>query len=89
MNIDYLVQNCINKMVALEKILKENALKTSETAYISDDIIDIPVLKAARLSVCPVNACEDVKKYVDYIFNPQRRRKHCKRSNRTYYESKR
>ena len=43
MNIDYLVQNCINKMAALEKILKENALKMPETAYIGDDIIDIPV----------------------------------------------
>ncbi|MCA6085219.1 KdsC family phosphatase [Candidatus Endomicrobiellum agilis] len=67
MSIDYLIQNCINKMVALEKILKESGLKVSETAYIGDDIIDISVLKAARLSVCPMNACEDVKKYVDYV----------------------
>ncbi|MDR0820574.1 MAG: HAD hydrolase family protein [Endomicrobium sp.] len=67
MNIDYLVQNCTSKIAALERILKENGFKTSETAYIGDDIIDIPVLRVAGLSVCPMDACEEVKKYVDYV----------------------
>ncbi|GHT03961.1 hypothetical protein AGMMS5026_09240 [Endomicrobiia bacterium] len=55
MSIDYLVQNCTSKVVALERILKENGFKTSEAAYIGDDIIDIPVLRVAGLSVCPID----------------------------------
>jgi 3-deoxy-D-manno-octulosonate 8-phosphate phosphatase (KDO 8-P phosphatase) len=67
MKIDYLIQNCIKKKDAFKKILKQNDLELSETAYIGDDIIDIPVLNLVGLSVCPMDACKDVKKCVDYI----------------------
>ncbi len=67
MSIDYLVQNCTGKIVALEKILKENGFKTSEMAYMGDDIIDISILRAAGRSVCPMDTCKEVKKYVDYV----------------------
>jgi 3-deoxy-D-manno-octulosonate 8-phosphate phosphatase (KDO 8-P phosphatase) len=88
MNIDYLVQNCTGKIVALEKILKENGFKTSEMAYMGDDIIDISILRAAGRSVCPMDTCKEVKKYVDYVSSPQRRERH-RKGNRTYCESKR
>lgn len=67
MHIDYLVQNCMGKKAALEAILEESGFKASETAYIGDDIVDIPVLSRAGLSVCPQNAADEVKKHVDYV----------------------
>ncbi|MDR1784527.1 MAG: HAD hydrolase family protein [Endomicrobium sp.] len=67
MSIDYLVQDCMNKMVALEKILKESGFNASEVAYIGDDIVDISVLKKVGLSICPMDACEEIKKHVDYV----------------------
>ncbi|MDR3253549.1 MAG: HAD hydrolase family protein [Endomicrobium sp.] len=67
MKIDYIIQKCMNKKPALETILEENDFQPSEAAYIGDDIVDIPVLKMVGFSVCPLNACEDVKKYVDYV----------------------
>lgn len=67
MSIDYLIQGCINKKSALKKILEKNGSNTSEVAYIGDDIVDISVLKTVGLSVCPMNACEEVKKHVDYV----------------------
>ncbi|MDR3112352.1 MAG: HAD hydrolase family protein [Elusimicrobiota bacterium] len=67
MNIDYLVQNCVDKKSALEKILKLNNLKPSQVAFVGDDIIDIYAIKISGLSVCPNDASKDVKKGVDYI----------------------
>jgi 3-deoxy-D-manno-octulosonate 8-phosphate phosphatase (KDO 8-P phosphatase) len=67
LKIDYLVQNCKTKKKALEKILSKSGIDTREVAYIGDDLIDIPVLKTAGFSACPMDACQDVKKNVDYI----------------------
>jgi 3-deoxy-D-manno-octulosonate 8-phosphate phosphatase (KDO 8-P phosphatase) len=67
LKIDYLVQNCINKMEALKKILGESGVDICEVAYIGDDLIDISVLKKAGFSACPMDACQDVKKNVDYV----------------------
>ena len=65
--IDYLIQGCADKNYALETILKETGCKISQVAYIGDDIIDIPVLKKAGFSVCPKDACDEVKEVVDFV----------------------
>ena len=67
LNIDYLVQNCAGKQAALDAILEETGLKASETAYIGDDIVDIPVLSRVGLAVCPADAAEEAKKHADYV----------------------
>ncbi|MDR3281721.1 MAG: HAD hydrolase family protein [Endomicrobium sp.] len=67
MNINYVIQNCMNKKVAFEKILKKNRFEAFEAAYIGDDMVDIPVLKIVGLSLCPVDACNEVKKRVDLV----------------------
>ncbi|MDR2192774.1 MAG: HAD hydrolase family protein [Endomicrobium sp.] len=67
MKIDYLIKNCMTKKEAFDKLLLKTGLKAEETVYIGDDIVDIAVLKAAGLSVCPKDAVSRVKKYVDYV----------------------
>ncbi|GHT51146.1 hypothetical protein AGMMS49990_04880 [Endomicrobiia bacterium] len=67
LKIDYLMQDCTNKKEALKKILDKSGIDVGEVAYIGDDVIDIPVLKAVGFSACPIDACEDVKKTVNYI----------------------
>ncbi|MDR1511366.1 MAG: HAD hydrolase family protein [Endomicrobium sp.] len=67
MGIDYLVQDCMSKMSALKKILEKDCFNVSEVAYIGDDIVDISILKAVGLSICPMDACGEVKKHVDHV----------------------
>jgi 3-deoxy-D-manno-octulosonate 8-phosphate phosphatase (KDO 8-P phosphatase) len=67
MNINYIVQNCLDKKAAFEKILQENGFEAFEAAYIGDDIVDIPALKIAGLSLCPMDACNEVKRSVDCV----------------------
>ncbi|MDR0618219.1 MAG: HAD hydrolase family protein [Endomicrobium sp.] len=65
--IDYLVENCSDKLKALNNILGATGLNLSEAAYIGDDIIDLPVLKSVGFAACPKDAAQDVKNNSLYI----------------------
>jgi len=60
-------QKVFNKKEVFEKILKKHKLSPDETAFIGDDIVDIPVLKRVGFSVAVADAVDVVKKQVDYI----------------------
>jgi 3-deoxy-D-manno-octulosonate 8-phosphate phosphatase (KDO 8-P phosphatase) len=60
-------QKVFNKKEIFEKILKKNKLAPEEVAFLGDDIIDIPVLKAVGFSVAVADALDVVKKSVDYV----------------------
>lgn len=60
-------QKVFNKKEVFEKILKKHKLSPEETAFIGDDIVDIPVLKRVGFSVAVADAVDVVKKQVDYI----------------------
>ncbi|PKN77233.1 MAG: phenylphosphate carboxylase subunit delta [Deltaproteobacteria bacterium HGW-Deltaproteobacteria-10] len=60
-------QKVFNKKEVLVKILKKNKLAAAEAAFIGDDVIDIPVLKAVGFSAAVADALDVVKKSVDYI----------------------
>jgi 3-deoxy-D-manno-octulosonate 8-phosphate phosphatase (KDO 8-P phosphatase) len=50
------------KLEAYEEILKETGMSDEQTAYIGDDIVDIPVMRRVGLSVAVADAEEYVKK---------------------------
>lgn len=65
--IDYLIQECKDKMKAILDIANKLSIGLSEIAYIGDDIIDLSVLRKVGLSVCPKDAVIEVKKVSKYI----------------------
>jgi 3-deoxy-D-manno-octulosonate 8-phosphate phosphatase (KDO 8-P phosphatase) len=60
-------QKVFNKKEVFEKILKKYKLAANETAFLGDDIIDIPVLRRVGFSAAVADAVDVVKKSVDYI----------------------
>lgn len=60
-------QKVFNKKEVFAKILLKNKLDCDAVAFIGDDIIDIPVLKAVGFSVAVADALDVVKKSVNYI----------------------
>lgn len=62
-----LVQKCHDKRGALEAILKRHGLTFDQAAFIGDDLIDLSVLKAVRLSACPADATSDVLRRAHYV----------------------
>jgi len=65
--IDIVVQDAKIKLPAFEKILAENGLSAYEVAFMGDDLLDLPVLKRAGLSMAPADAEERVIRECDWI----------------------
>ena len=60
-------QGALNKKEVFEQILQKNNLSSDETAFLGDDIVDIPVLRLVGFSGAVADAQELVKKTVDYV----------------------
>ena len=56
-------QRCHIKSAAYEHLLEKLSVRDSETAYIGDDIVDIPVFKRAGLPVAVADASEEAKSF--------------------------
>lgn len=67
LGIEYVYQNCLQKLPAFEKILADTGLNADEIAYIGDDVLDIPVVKRAGFGVAVANAVDELKEHADFI----------------------
>ncbi len=71
LQIDYCLQDCHDKLPAMEKLLKQSGLSQEATAYIGDDLPDLPVIKYVGFGVAVANAVDEVKDMADYITTHQ------------------
>jgi len=60
-------QRCHIKTVAYEHLLKKIGVSDAETAYVGDDVIDIPLFKRVGFSVAVADASEYAKKEAMFI----------------------
>ena len=67
LEIDYCVQNCYDKLPALEKLLEQLGLSPDRVAYIGDDLPDLPPIRYVGFGVAVANAVDEVKQYADYV----------------------
>lgn len=64
--IDFLYQKSISKFESFEDI-KSKGFKAEEIAFMGDDWLDVKILKAAGLSVCPKNAVDEARAAAHYV----------------------
>jgi N-acylneuraminate cytidylyltransferase len=67
--VDYVFQGVTDKAEVLKTLCKETGIPLSATAYIGDDVNDLPAIKIAGLSACPADAVDEVKESVDVVLN--------------------
>lgn len=67
MRVEYLVQNCKDKVQYLKNFMRENHIGKEEIGYLGDDLNDLPGMALCGFTGCPADACEEVKKRADYI----------------------
>ncbi|MBI5047777.1 MAG: HAD-IIIA family hydrolase [Deltaproteobacteria bacterium] len=67
LGVEMVYQKAMDKVIAFEDILKKRRLSSQETAYIGDELVDIPLLRRVGFAVAVKDAVKDVKKYVNYI----------------------
>ncbi len=67
LEVDYCLQDCRDKLPALEKLLKEANLPPQAVAYVGDDLPDLPPMGYVGFAVAVSNAVDEVKKHADFI----------------------
>jgi len=60
-------QKSLDKLTPFNKILAETGFAADETAFIGDDLIDIPVLKKVGFAAAPADAVDEVLPHVHYV----------------------
>ncbi len=67
LEIDYCLQDCHEKLPALQKLLERLDLGPERTAYVGDDLTDLPVISYVGFGVAVANAVDEVKRKADYV----------------------
>ena len=67
LGISHLVQESKNKVEDLKKILFYEKINLDETAYIGDDLNDLPCMKIVGIKGCPSDAVEEIRQIADYV----------------------
>ncbi|MCL2789547.1 MAG: HAD hydrolase family protein [Desulfobulbus sp.] len=62
----HVLQGQQDKLIAYESILKDTGLRPPQTAYMGDDLMDLPVLNRVGFAVAPANAVSEVRQRVHY-----------------------
>ena len=66
---DEVLLGCRDKAAAFADLLERRGLDASEVAYVGDDLVDLPVLRRAGLSVAPADAAPEVRASVDLVLD--------------------
>lgn len=67
LRLDFLIDNCDNKLEKVQKLCEERNISLKNAIYVGDDINDIELLKQVGYSCCPSDANEKVKSVVNFI----------------------
>ncbi|MHC4623759.1 MAG: KdsC family phosphatase [Planctomycetota bacterium] len=67
LEVEHVLQDCHNKLPALQKLLEQLHLSPDRVACVGDDVTDLPMIKYAGFGVAVANAVDEVKKNADYV----------------------
>lgn len=67
MKVDYLVQNCKDKVAYLHEFMEKHQIQKEEIGYLGDDLNDLPPMNLCGFVGCPADACVEVKERADYV----------------------
>jgi len=67
LGIEHVIQGADDKQAAFRTLLRRVRLKQDATAYMGDDVVDLPVLKRCGFACAPHEAPEEVRRNAHYI----------------------
>lgn len=67
LEVEYVFQDCHDKLDAIKAFLKQQGFSPDRIAYIGDDLPDLPVIRYVGFGVAVANAVDEVKQYADYV----------------------
>ncbi len=67
LGVELLYQGATDKLKAFDEILELKSIEPDETAYLGDDVIDLPVLKRVGFSATVADGVDEVVSKADYV----------------------
>lgn len=67
LDVDFVFQNCLDKLPVVEKLLEQLRLSPRQVACIGDDLPDLPMIRYAGFGAAVANAVDEVKSCADYV----------------------
>jgi 3-deoxy-D-manno-octulosonate 8-phosphate phosphatase (KDO 8-P phosphatase) len=67
LKLEHVHQGVQDKRTCFEEIVKQEGLKAEEAAFVGDDVIDLPAMRAGGLAIAVKNARSEVKAEAHYI----------------------
>lgn len=67
LKLEYVRQGIQDKRTAFEEIIQQEGIKSEEVAFVGDDVIDLPAMRAAGLAIAVQNARAEVKKEAHHV----------------------
>lgn len=67
MKVDYLVQNCKDKVDYLTQFMADEHITREQMGYLGDDLNDLPAMELCGFVGCPEDACVEVRDRADYV----------------------
>lgn len=67
LGIDYVFEDCQDKLATLKQLLKKLPLSPNRVAYVGDDLLDLPPIRYVGFGVAVANAVDEVKNMADYV----------------------
>jgi 3-deoxy-D-manno-octulosonate 8-phosphate phosphatase (KDO 8-P phosphatase) len=67
LKLEFVHQGSQDKGAALAEIAKEAGLVVDQVAFVGDDVVDLPAMRACGLSIAVKNARAEVKKEAHYV----------------------
>jgi 3-deoxy-D-manno-octulosonate 8-phosphate phosphatase (KDO 8-P phosphatase) len=67
LKLEFVRQGAQDKGTALREIAKEAGLKLDEVAFVGDDVVDLPAMRASGLAIAVKNARAEVKREAHYV----------------------
>jgi 3-deoxy-D-manno-octulosonate 8-phosphate phosphatase (KDO 8-P phosphatase) len=70
LKLEYVRQGIQDKRTCLEEVVREEGIGLDEVAFVGDDVIDLPAMRASGLAIAVKNARAEVKKEAHYLTPP-------------------
>jgi 3-deoxy-D-manno-octulosonate 8-phosphate phosphatase (KDO 8-P phosphatase) len=67
LKLEFVYQGVDDKRACFHDIVKKAGLKPEEAAFVGDDVIDLPAMRAGGLAIAVKNARAEVKKEAHYV----------------------
>jgi 3-deoxy-D-manno-octulosonate 8-phosphate phosphatase (KDO 8-P phosphatase) len=67
LKLEYVYQGVHDKRTCFDEVVKKAGLKPDEAAFVGDDVIDLPAMRAGGLAIAVKNARAEVKKEAHYV----------------------